>query len=190
MTYDVLLVRTDKSVIARVRQWPQIVVEGETEEKALAQVQANLRALLQSGRMVQLDLDVDPEHHPWVQFAGMFVDDTDWDEFQAELIRYRQEIDRLYLKLKQSLSPMSEDERRASVKRVVHLAYSQPALDRSATTPDAGHCRACGRQRFLHRRAVSIPAWSLLSQASPVDSPMGMDAKLCILEPLGILVLV
>ncbi len=91
MTYDVLVIHKEKGVIARVRQWPQIVVEGETEEEALAQVQADLKALLQGGRVVQVDLNLDPAAHPWVRWAGMFADDADWDEFQAEINRYRQD---------------------------------------------------------------------------------------------------
>lgn len=93
MTYDVLLTKKDKKFIARVRQWPEIVVEGETEEHVLAQARADLEALLVSGRIVQLELDVKPEEHSWQQFAGMFVDDPDWTAFQQSIQQYRTEID-------------------------------------------------------------------------------------------------
>lgn len=95
MTYDVLLTKKDEKFIARVREWPEIVGEGETEEEALVKAQADLKLLLVGGRIVQLDLDVKPDEHPWLKFAGMFADDPDWDNFQASMQRYREEIDQV-----------------------------------------------------------------------------------------------
>ncbi|GAB4456632.1 MAG: hypothetical protein Fur0044_50430 [Anaerolineae bacterium] len=92
MTYDVLLTKKDEKFIARVREWPEIVVEGETEEEALVKAQADLKSLLVGGRIVQLDLEVKPDEHPWLKFAGMFANDPDWDNFQAAIQRYREEI--------------------------------------------------------------------------------------------------
>lgn len=92
MTYDVLLTKKDEKFIARVREWPEIVVEGETEEEVLVKAQADLKSLLVGGRIVQLDLEVKPDEHPWLKFAGMFANDPDWDNFQAAIQRYREEI--------------------------------------------------------------------------------------------------
>ena len=94
MTYDVLLTRKEHKFIARVRQWPAIVVEGDTEEEVLRKAQADLQSLLVGGRIIQLDLDAKPEGHPWQQFAGMFASDPDWEAFQASIREYREEIDR------------------------------------------------------------------------------------------------
>ncbi len=67
MTYDVLLTRKANKFIARVRQWPVIVVEGESEEEVLRQAQADLQALLAGGRIIQLELDESEEpHSKWV----------------------------------------------------------------------------------------------------------------------------
>jgi hypothetical protein len=93
MTYDVLVTRQEKKFIARVRAWPEIVVEGHTEEEVLRKVQADLQALLMTGRIVQLVLDVKPDEHPWRQFAGMFADDPDWEAFQAAIQQYRDDVD-------------------------------------------------------------------------------------------------
>ncbi len=95
MTYDVLLTKKDEKFIARVREWPEIVGEGETEEEALVKAQADLKSLLVGGRIVQLDLEVKPSEHPWFKFAGMFADDADWDNFQASMQQYREEIDQV-----------------------------------------------------------------------------------------------
>ncbi len=94
MTYDVLLTKKDEKFIARVRQWPEIVVEGETEEEALAKARTGLKSLLAGGRIAQLDLELGPNDHPWLKFAGMFADDPDWEEFQESIRQYREEIDR------------------------------------------------------------------------------------------------
>jgi predicted RNase H-like HicB family nuclease len=93
MTFDVLLTRKNRRYFAHVRQWPEVIGEGETEEKALAQAHTELKALLAGGKVVQLDLELEPSEHPWYQFAGMFEDDPDWDEFQAAIQEYRQELE-------------------------------------------------------------------------------------------------
>jgi predicted RNase H-like HicB family nuclease len=94
MIYDVYLMKKDNKFVARVCQWPVVVAESDTEEDALRKVQANLQALLAGGRIVQLEVAIKPEEHPWQQFAGMFADDPDWEGFQASIREYREEIDR------------------------------------------------------------------------------------------------
>ena len=93
MTYDVLLTKKEDRFLACVRQWPAIVAEGDTEEEALQKVRADLTALLVRGKIVQLEVDATPEQHRWQPFAGMFVDDPDWEAFQAAIQQYRDEID-------------------------------------------------------------------------------------------------
>ena len=70
MTYEVLLTRKANKFIARVRQWPVIVVEGESEEEVLRQAQGDLKALLARGRIIQLGLDAKPDEHPWQPWAS------------------------------------------------------------------------------------------------------------------------
>jgi predicted RNase H-like HicB family nuclease len=94
MTYDVLLTRKADKYVARVRQWPEIVVEGDSEEEVLRKAQADLKSLLVGGRIIQLELEAGPEAHPWQPFAGMFADDPDWDAFQESMQAYREELDR------------------------------------------------------------------------------------------------
>jgi predicted RNase H-like HicB family nuclease len=94
MTYDVLLTRKEDKFIARVRQWPAIIVEGDSEEEVLRKAQADLQSLLVGGRIIQLELETEPEAHPWQRFAGMFADNPDWDAFQESMRAYREELDR------------------------------------------------------------------------------------------------
>jgi predicted RNase H-like HicB family nuclease len=93
MTFDVLLTQKNRKYFAHVRQWPEIIGEGDTEEKALSQAHAELKALLTGGKVVQLDLELNPSDHPWGQFAGMFEDDPDWDEFQTVIQKDREILD-------------------------------------------------------------------------------------------------
>ena len=52
--------------------------------------------LNQPSEIIQIDLEpTTSETHPWLQFAGMWSDDPTWDEFDAEVKAYRQEIDNL-----------------------------------------------------------------------------------------------
>lgn len=94
MTYDVLLTKKGDKFVARVCQWPAIVAESDTEEDALRKAKVSLQSLLAGGRIVQLEVDIKPEEHPWQQFAGMFADDPDWEALQAFTREYREEIDR------------------------------------------------------------------------------------------------
>jgi predicted RNase H-like HicB family nuclease len=93
MIYDVLLTKKNDKFVARVCQWPAVVAESDTEEDALRKVQASVQSLLAGGRIVQLEVAITPEKHPWQQFAGMFADDTDWEAFQASIREYREEVD-------------------------------------------------------------------------------------------------
>ncbi len=94
MTYDVLLTKENGKFVARICQWPAIVAESDTEEEALHKVQAHLQALMARGRIVQLEVDIRPEEHPWQPFAGIFAHDPDWEAFQASIREYREELDR------------------------------------------------------------------------------------------------
>jgi predicted RNase H-like HicB family nuclease len=94
MTFDVFLTRKNAKFVARVCQWPAIVEESDTEEDALRKVHTSLQSLLTGGRIVQLEVALKPEEHPWRQYSGMFADDPDWDAFEASVREYREEIDR------------------------------------------------------------------------------------------------
>jgi len=93
MSYDVLMTKKDKKFVARVCQWPEILVEDDTEEGAMNMVQSRLKKLLYGGRIVQLDINSENYEHSWSEYAGMFADDPDWEEFQESVRQYRKETD-------------------------------------------------------------------------------------------------
>jgi predicted RNase H-like HicB family nuclease len=49
ITYDVLVAQHNGKFTARVRAWPEIVAEGDTEAEVLRKAQADLQALLMTG---------------------------------------------------------------------------------------------------------------------------------------------
>ncbi len=95
MTYDVILRKKQNKYVARVREWPEVVIEEDSREEAITQMKAQLSEYLsQRPEVIQIDLEPVTHHeHPWLQFAGMWADDPTWDDFVAELEAYRQEID-------------------------------------------------------------------------------------------------
>ena len=95
MTYEVILRKKQNKYIARVRDWPEVVIEEETREAAITQIKQHLTAYLsQPPEVVQIELEpVVPVEHPWLQFAGMWADDSTWDDFVTEVVAYRQQRD-------------------------------------------------------------------------------------------------
>ena len=119
--YDVMVEKQDSAYIARVLFWPQEVIIAQTRADALAQAQAVILKHLSRSEFVTISIDpqaivdrpaevtneqleeenVDAgdaltgSNHPWAPFAGMYKDHPeDFEEFQAEIARYRDEIDR------------------------------------------------------------------------------------------------
>jgi tRNA(fMet)-specific endonuclease VapC len=80
--------------MARVRQWPAMVVEGDTEEDVWRQARADWQALLVGGRILQRDLEATPTGHPWQPWAGMVAEEPDWNAVHASLHQSREDIHR------------------------------------------------------------------------------------------------
>ncbi|NOT56422.1 MAG: hypothetical protein HOP18_17630 [Deltaproteobacteria bacterium] len=95
MTYDVILRKKQNKYIVRVREWPEVVIEEETREAALAQIKQQLMAYLsQAPEVIPIEIETSPSAaHPWLQFAGMWADDPTWDDFVSEVATHRQEMD-------------------------------------------------------------------------------------------------
>jgi predicted RNase H-like HicB family nuclease len=96
MTYDVILRKKHNKYIARVRDWPEVVIEEETREAAITQIKQQLTAYLsQPPEVIHIELEPSATgEHPWLQFAGMWADDPTWDDFVTEVAAYRQEMDK------------------------------------------------------------------------------------------------
>jgi hypothetical protein len=51
---------------------------------------------LARGEVSTIEIKPEDIEHPWLKFAGTWADDPTFDEFQAEIERYRREIDAEY----------------------------------------------------------------------------------------------
>jgi hypothetical protein len=64
---------------------------GPTRAAAIHQAQAALRQALTSGEIVSVTVDV-PDPNPWLEDAGIWKEDPQWNEYQAALEEYRREV--------------------------------------------------------------------------------------------------
>ncbi len=71
----------------------EITVEGATRDEALGRLRAEIQKRMACGATV-VALELTPTgENPWVQGAGMFRDDPQFDEWQAEISEYRRQVD-------------------------------------------------------------------------------------------------
>jgi predicted RNase H-like HicB family nuclease len=88
-TISILLESEARGFRASVLGLPDCQAQGETREVAIANVQQALRSRLESAEIITVPLD----SMPMSRLAGIFKNDPQWDEFQAEIAAYRQEVD-------------------------------------------------------------------------------------------------
>ena len=72
---------------------PNCRAKGATREIALQNIRELLTTRLSHSEIVTLKIDSFQPEHPWTQFAGMFQNDPQFDDMQADIQAYRQEID-------------------------------------------------------------------------------------------------
>ena len=72
--------------------WPGFSVEAPTREKAIRCAQAAIESRLAQEDIVMVEVEPEERPNPWVEMAGIFADDPTWDEFQAEIEKYRREL--------------------------------------------------------------------------------------------------
>lgn len=65
---------------------------GATREEALAKLRAKIHARLKNGTEV-VGLEIGPEPHPWLEFAGMFKDDPWIDDWVKSMAEYRKQVE-------------------------------------------------------------------------------------------------
>ncbi len=94
--YDILLTKQpDNGYIARPVLMPEIVVSGADEKETLAQVCGAIANQQTQSRIVRVQVPTYNEtvDDPWLRFAGMWEDDPNWEQFQADIASHRQLID-------------------------------------------------------------------------------------------------
>ena len=95
MQYQLLIVNRDQSgFIASVIGVPDCVAEGSTEEEAIRRAKAALNERLAKGKVVTIELETKLNgENPLLKHAGRFRDDPTFDDFLAEVEKYRRELD-------------------------------------------------------------------------------------------------
>jgi predicted RNase H-like HicB family nuclease len=91
-----ILIETPKSggYRATALGLPNCRAKGATREIALQNIQQLLTDRLSQSEIVTLKIDSPRSKHPWMQFAGMFQDDPQFENMLADIQTYRQEIER------------------------------------------------------------------------------------------------
>lgn len=97
MRYEIVVTKdVNNGYSARPVLFPEVVVTGADEQETLERVRAAIVDLQSTSRIVAIDVPLDPETtpaDPWLEFAGMWADEANWESFQEEVAVYRHSMD-------------------------------------------------------------------------------------------------
>ncbi len=80
--------------VAAVIGMPDCTAEGRTEDEAVNKTKAALEERLAQGKIITVEV-ASPQQteHPLLKHFGRFKDDSTFDDFLAEIDKYRRELD-------------------------------------------------------------------------------------------------
>jgi predicted RNase H-like HicB family nuclease len=91
MTVDILVKPVDNGFQATVIGLPDCTAEAPTRDEAIEQARQEARELIAEGEVVRVELEGPKKYtKPGI---GMWADDELFDEFVAEMKRYREQVD-------------------------------------------------------------------------------------------------
>lgn len=95
MICDVILSKEGNKFIARAKEWPEVMVEEDSREKAIDCIKTRLVDYLTNQiEVIQVELPLQAKKgNPWLDKFGWFKNDPTFDDLQTEIAAYRQEID-------------------------------------------------------------------------------------------------
>ena len=94
MHYSAIVENRDREgFTATVLGWPGFTAEGRTREEALERLRQSFRDRLPKVEVVPLEVEEPEGAHPWMRFAGMFENDTLFDQVLDDIQAYRRELD-------------------------------------------------------------------------------------------------
>ncbi|MDF5721859.1 MAG: hypothetical protein PUP91_15535 [Rhizonema sp. PD37] len=88
--------KEDGSTSASILELPQYRVEAATREQALIMLEEILTQRMNNVEVIPIEIKLssaEQTQRPWMQFAGVFKDDPDFDTVQQYIQEYRQELD-------------------------------------------------------------------------------------------------
>ncbi len=65
-------------IMASIREFPDIKVQAETKEKAIAQIQTTFLERLKNIEAISWNVPLKTSQPAWMEFAGIFQDDEDF----------------------------------------------------------------------------------------------------------------
>jgi len=97
MRYEIVVTKhLNNGYTARPVLFPEVVVTGADEKETLERVRAAIVDMQSTSRIVAIDVPnaESTPADPWLESAGMWVDEPKWETFQAEIAAYRKSIDK------------------------------------------------------------------------------------------------
>lgn len=95
MQYQIFIQnQSEQNFVASVIGIPTLTVEGKTEEEAIFKVKSALEAQLATGKLVTIEVNLESQTNqivPQMKYAGIFANDTTFDDFMEKLTAIRQE---------------------------------------------------------------------------------------------------
>lgn len=95
MQYQIFIQnQSEQNFVASVIGMPALTVEGKTEEEAIFKVKSALEAQLATGKLVTIEVNLESQTNqilPQMKYAGIFANDTTFDDFMEKLAAIRQE---------------------------------------------------------------------------------------------------
>ena len=86
--------QSQQSFLASVVGMANLTTEGKTEEEAIAKAKSALEAQLARGKFVSVEVNPEIQSSlslPQMKYAGIFADDSSFDDFMEKLTHIRQE---------------------------------------------------------------------------------------------------
>jgi hypothetical protein len=86
--------QSQQSFLASVVGMSNLTTEGKTEEEAISKAKSALEAQLARGKFVSIEVGSERESYlfaPQMKYAGIFANDSSFDDFMEKLNQIRQE---------------------------------------------------------------------------------------------------
>jgi predicted RNase H-like HicB family nuclease len=97
MRYEIVLTKDmNNGYSAHPVLFPSVVVTGTDEKETLDRMRAAIMDVQSTSRIVSIDVPIEtqtPPVDPWLGFAGIWANETNWKTFQSEIEAYRHSID-------------------------------------------------------------------------------------------------
>ncbi len=93
LNYSVLVEAKENGYQATVWGLPDCQVFSATREEALKNLHELVNSRFQNVEIVTQEIEGAKSEHPWMQFAGKYKDDPQFDDVLADIEAYRQELD-------------------------------------------------------------------------------------------------